>query len=146
MEIEKSYGPILELHDELRQEACKARAAVVVRPEYEDALEEEFGGIVSAQITASDVYAFLGLRDRTAIGKYTRSTGCGINPIMDRLGWKYARPSKDGKRVWAFVKGDGAGWLRTVWPHGPQAPAEIEPDQEESPRWQPKYEDEKVVH
>src|SRR5208337_3438750 len=86
IEIEKAYGPILELHDELRPEACKARAQVVARPEYEDALTETFGEIISAKITVSDVYAFLGLRDRTAIGRYTKSTGNGIKPIMERLG------------------------------------------------------------
>jgi len=139
VEIEKSYGPILELHEELRPEACEARAKVVARPEYEDTLADTFGDIVAARITSSDVYAFLGLRDRTAIGKYTRSTGGGINPIMERLGWKYAQVRKSGLRVWAFEKGNGAGWLRAAWPHGTQAPAEIEPDAEVSPNWRPEY-------
>jgi hypothetical protein len=139
VEIERAYGPRLELHDEFRPEACRARAQVVARPEYEDQLAEEFGDIVLARITATDVYAFLGLRDRTAIGKYTRSTGGGINPIMERLGWKYARIRKNGVRVWAFEKGDGGGWLRATWPHGPQAAAEIVPDSEINPRFLPEY-------
>lgn len=138
VEIEKAYGPILELHDELRPQACEARSQVIAKPEYEDTLAETFGDIVSAKITASDVYAFLGLRDRTAIGKYTRSTGGGINPIMERLGWKYAQPRKDGVQKWSFVKGDGAGWLRPTWPHGSQAPAEIE---QEGTGWTLQYEE-----
>jgi len=140
IEIEKTYGPRLVLHDEFRREACKVRAQVVARPEYEEALEDEFGDIVSAKITASDVYAFLGLRDRTAIGRYTKSTGGGVKPIMERLGWKYAQPRKGRTQKWSFVKGDvNAGWLRASWPHGSQAPAEIEPDTEFSPGWSPEY-------
>ena len=61
-----------------------------------------FGDIVSAKIKVSDVYAFLGLRDRTAIGRYTRSTGGGIKPIMERLGWKYTQTRKDGLPVWSL--------------------------------------------
>jgi hypothetical protein len=139
IEIEKAYGPRLELHDEFRPQACKARAQVVARPEYEDTLAETFGDIVSAKITASDVYAFLGLRDRTAIGKYTQSTGGGINPIMERLGWKHGKLRRLGVRMLAFEKGDGAGWLRVAWPRGNQAPAEIEPDTEVNPDFVPEY-------
>ena len=148
MEIERSYGPRLELKPELRPDARKARAGAVARPEYESAIEEAFKGIVSAKIAASDVYAFLGLRDRTAIGKFTKTSGGGINPIMERLGWRYSQirkhshASQKGNRVWAFVKGDENGWLRAIWPHGPQAPAEIDTDEDASPNWVPKYADE----
>jgi hypothetical protein len=148
MEIERGYGPRLELNPELRPDARKARAGAVARPEYESAIEEAFKGIVSAKIAASDVYAFLGLRDRTAIGKFTKTSGGGINPIMERLGWRYSQirkhshASQKGNRVWAFVKGDENGWLRAIWPHGPQAPAEIDTDEDASPNWVPKYADE----
>ena len=139
IEIEKAYGPILELHEEFRSQACEARGMVIAKPEYEEVLAETLGDIVSAKIAISDVYAFLGLRDQTAIGRYTRSTGGGVNPIMERLGWTYAQIRKGKKRVLAFVKGDGAGWLRAVWPHGYQAPAEIEPDDAMNPNWEPEY-------
>ena len=90
VKIEKAYGPILELHDELRPEACKAASQVVARPDYEDTLEEAFGEIKAGMVPSADVYAFLGLRDRTAIGRYTKSTGGGIIPIMQGLGWEHA--------------------------------------------------------
>ena len=139
IEIEKNYGPKLVLHDELRPEACAQRAQVVARPEYEDALRETFGDIVSAKITVSDVYAFLGLRDNTAIGKYTKTTDGGIVPIMKSLGWERTQLRKGKGRPPSFQKGDGQGWLRASWPHGAQAPAEIEPDWELNPKWQPEY-------
>jgi phage/plasmid primase-like uncharacterized protein len=143
MEIERNYGHILELEESLRPDAKNARAAVVSQDEYEVAIRESLGGIVSGMITSSDVYAFLGLRDKTAIGKYTKSNG-GINPMMEAFGWEYkqVRKPKGGVRAWVFVKGSSHGWLRAEWPHGTNAPAEIVVDEDLSPGWYPKYEDE----
>lgn len=138
--IEKNYGPILELDRSLWNDAVAERSKVIAKDGYDSALEQAFGGIVSAKITAADVYAFLGLKDRVAIGKYTAATG-GINPIMEKLGWEYKLARKGKTHARAFVKGSDGGWLRAAWPRGAQSVAEIDVDESINPRWTPEYTD-----
>jgi hypothetical protein len=137
-EIERTYGDKLIIPVKLHPEARAVRASVVALDANEVTIREALERYVSAKIEGNDVYAFIGLKDQGAIGRYVTVAG-GIAPIMEKLGWTYGQIRKKGKPVRAYTKGDGAGWLRATWPYGNLAAAVIGVDEDASPDWKPEF-------
>jgi hypothetical protein len=124
VEIEKQYGPILELPHALRSEAAKMRGVVVARPPHEDSLEMAFGSLAGGYVQVADVYSYLGFKSEIEVGRFTRENGDAVGSFMASMGWMKQKPRKQGKQVRAFVKGTGP-WYCAAWPRGPGTIAEI---------------------